>query len=100
MRERDVVKDIRDELGRRGAFAMKYHGTVYGVAGHSDLYGVLPGGRAFFLEVKRPGGRTSKVRLARQKAFRDRAAAAGALTGSAASVAEAVDILGLTEPAG
>lgn len=57
--------------------------------GHSDITGVLRGGRAFFLECKRPG----KEPTANQKGFLDDMAAGGALTGCVHSVDEAKELL-------
>lgn len=38
-----------------GNFYTKYGAEIrIGLKGHSDLYGVKPGGRAFFVEVKTP----------------------------------------------
>lgn len=77
MKEARVVADIRKWLAARGVLVFKYHGSVYGVKGHSDLYGVLPGGRAFFLEVKRPGQAPQPW----QTAFLAQAEKHGAVTG-------------------
>lgn len=59
----DVTKQI---FRRMPKFAMK---------GVSDIVGVLPGGRALFIEVKKPKGYASKF----QKDFLIRASRAGAL---------------------
>jgi hypothetical protein len=50
--------------------------------------GVLP--CVFWIEVKRPGARTSKKRAALQRAFREEAATRGELTATVTSEAEAV----------
>ena len=55
MKESDLILKIRNWLVKNRCLAFKYHGSVYGYKGHSDIYGVLPNGRAFFLEVKLPG---------------------------------------------
>ena len=54
MKESQLVQKIRDWLVQQGVISFKYHGSVYGYRGHSDIYGILPSGRAFFLEVKLP----------------------------------------------
>lgn len=77
MNETSIVKKIRDWLVTEGAMPLKYHGSVYGYTGHSDIYGILPGGRAFFLEVKVPG----KEPTPPQKAFLKLADSYGAITG-------------------
>lgn len=55
MKERDVVHTLKGWLEKRGCLVHKHHGTVFSVLGHPDLYGVAPGGRAIYVEVKRPG---------------------------------------------
>lgn len=59
--------------------------------GHADIGGVLPGGRAFYLEVKRPGEKPTP----KQAKFLARMAKAGALTGVVTSVADVADLLGM-----
>jgi len=60
------------------------------VRGFPDIHGLLLGGRAFYLEVKRPGsGRVSDD----QRAFLDKALGGGAFAGVATSVEEAMQIL-------
>jgi hypothetical protein len=64
-------------------------------AGHSDLTGALrPHGRAYFLEVKRPGWNgPATARELRQSAFLDRQRAAGAIAAFVTSVDEALAVL-------
>jgi len=57
----------------------------FGKKGSSDIIGVLPGGRALFIEVKRPSGGSLS---AAQKEFLGRARMAGALAFEARSVEE------------
>ena len=60
------------------------------VKGFPDIHGLLLGGRAFYIEVKRPGGgRESED----QRRFLDKALGGGALAGVARSVEEAMQIL-------
>ncbi|MGI0024134.1 MAG: VRR-NUC domain-containing protein [Nitrososphaera sp.] len=55
-----------------------------GVPGHSDIAGVLCGGKALFIEVKKPGGKLT----VRQKGFLDDMRQSGALAFSASSTEE------------
>jgi hypothetical protein len=70
---------------RTGA-RLKAMGVLPGVA---DICLVLPGGASAFLELKRPGGRTS----AEQRAFRDSCEASGAGYAIAQTPEEAIDVL-------
>ena len=70
-----VTNPLRKAIEARGHVAMKYHGSVYGVKGHSDIYGFLaPSGRAFFIECKVPG----KKPTPEQAAFLERMERTGA----------------------
>jgi hypothetical protein len=67
---------------RQNTGAVKTPGTTgrdrfvrYGFPGLPDVIGVLPGGRALFIEVKKPGGRVRPE----QRAFLDAATRAGAV---------------------
>lgn len=77
MTETTLVKKIRDWLVQEGCLPLKYHGSVYGYSGHSDIYGVLPDGKAFFLEVKLPGKKPEP----KQVAFLKLVDSYGAVTG-------------------
>lgn len=55
-----------------------------GFPGHSDIAGVLRGGKALFIEVKKPGGKLT----VRQKGFLDDMRQSGALAFSASSTEE------------
>jgi hypothetical protein len=107
-KESDVQRAILDYLKLRGIFAyrMKNEGTFdptchvwrkgTGTPGLPDIGGVLPGGRALFIEVKRPGQRRkdgkfkSGVITDYQKMFIAKAKMAGAVAFVADSV-EAVE---------
>lgn len=67
----------------------KYFVRFNGQLGHSDIAGVLRGGRAFFLEVKRPGEKLT----ADQESFLDDMAAGGAFCACVQSVDEVVACL-------
>ena len=90
MKESDLVKKIRDWLVSEGCLALKMHGSVYSYRGHSDVYGILPGGRAFFLEVKLPGKKPEP----HQVAFLKLADSYGAVTGWCDSLEGAKKLLG------
>lgn len=60
------------------------------VKGFPDIHGLLVGGRAFYIEVKRPGGGRESDD---QRAFLDKALGGGAYAGIARSVEEAMQIL-------
>lgn len=92
--ERGVVARIMSDLKKRpGVVVRKRHGTGMGVAGDPDLYGAV-NGRHFEIEVKRPNDPSSQLtelqacRLLEWKC-------AGAITGVARCVEDALVILGL-----
>lgn len=59
--KRRVTDKIVKWLRENGVVVFKYHGSVYGVVGHSDLYGILLDGRAFFIECKDKDGVVSST---------------------------------------
>lgn len=61
-----------------------------GTVGHSDLYGVRPGGKAFFVEVKTPIGAASKEQLRFVEIMKNEM---GAYAGFARSVEDALKIV-------
>jgi DNA-directed RNA polymerase subunit RPC12/RpoP len=93
-----VVARIMADLKKRpGVVVRKRHGTAMGVAGDPDLYGTIRG-RHFEIEVKRPNDPSSqltKLQTARLLEWN----LAGAITGVARSVEDALAILGLKRPA-
>ena len=85
-----IVKALR---GHPRVVVRKRHGTAMGVAGDADLYGTI-NGRHFEIEVKRPNDPSSQLtelQTRRQLEWK----LAGAITGVARSVDEALAILGL-----
>lgn len=73
-----------------GLFYTKYGGVVHvGTNGESDIDGHRPDGRAFYIEVKRPGEKPRKD----QQEFLDAMAASGAIAGCAHSIEEALGIV-------
>lgn len=92
--EKTVERAIVRALRARGALVIKTHGSAFSGSGCPDLIGVLPGGagRAFGIEVKRPGGgECSALQLRALWSWAERGAAAGV----ARSVGEALAICGL-----
>lgn len=86
--EKTVVKRIIETLNALpGCRAKKHHGSQFGSA-EVDVYGCI-GGRAFFLEAKRPGGKAS---LRQEKLLREWGEA-GAITAVVTSAEEAVAVL-------
>ncbi|HNA25189.1 MAG TPA: hypothetical protein PLI01_00510 [Nitrospira sp.] len=84
MREsRDLIPKLKKHLKETyGASCHKYHGGPFGEAGHADLFGTLPGGRAFYFEAKVPGNTPTQAQLL----FLEKEAALGAVTGVVTSV--------------
>ena len=79
---------IRSLRALPGVVVRKRHGSAWGTAGDPDLYGVV-NGRHFEIEVKRPGGTLTPLQEVRLREW----AAAGALTGVARSVEDALQII-------
>lgn len=54
MKERQLIKQIKEYLGNEGVEVYKYFGSVYGIKGFPDLFGFIPGNPAgiFFIECK------------------------------------------------
>lgn len=91
--EKNVVSLIVQALRKHpGLIVRKRHGTAMGVAGDPDLYGSL-NGRHFEIEVKRPQSpsRLTKLQSQRLREWE----MAGAITGVARSVEDAMAILNL-----
>lgn len=78
---------IRHALEQRypDSWWVKVHGGPFQPAGIPDLMGVVDG-RAVFVEVKRPGGRVSRI----QQLTMMRLASAGAIVAVATSAIEAI----------
>ncbi len=96
-KESVIVLTIKKQLESEGALVFKYHGSVFGVLGHSDLYGCLRGGKFFAIEVKppdwRPRNKQEKNRHETQLAFLKRIKDNGGLAGVARDVNEAMKII-------
>jgi hypothetical protein len=89
-RETAVTRRIMDALRARGHLVRKLHGTVWSTVGDPDLYGARrPDGRAFALEIKRPGEQPTEIQRMRIAEW----AKAGAAAGWATSADEAIAIV-------
>lgn len=91
--EKQIVAEIRQAVQREypGAYTVKIHGSSYQPAGLPDIHVVIPqlGGRAVWIEAKRPGLSPTKL----QAATIERLRAAGAIAFVAHSAAEAIKAL-------
>lgn len=92
--EKYIVARIMAALRKvPGVLVRKRHGTAMGVAGDPDLYGTIRG-RHFEIEVKRlddPASQLTELQTQRLLEWK----LAGALTGVARTVDEALAILGI-----
>ena len=98
--ETNIQNQIRAALSKEGCKVFRCNvGNFYtkwgkeikiGTVGHSDLYGVKPGGKAFFVEVKTPEGEASKEQLNFVKVMKEKM---GAYAGFARSVEDALKIV-------
>lgn len=59
MTEKDIEEYLRLGVKKQGGIAFKF--TSPGNAGVPDRLIVMPGGRIYFVELKRPGGKTSPL---------------------------------------
>jgi hypothetical protein len=90
-----IVRKIMAKLSPL-CLVRKRHGNAFGVKGDPDVYGCLPmthpqwPGRHFEIEVKRPGEKPTPLQTTRLQAWE----AAGAITGTAWNVDDALRILG------
>lgn len=84
-KEKEIQKEIMEWLNNNNVFHYRQNSGVFfingrmiraGVTGISDIVGVLNGGVAFYIEVKKYGGKVSE----NQKSFLERAKNAGAIT--------------------
>lgn len=91
--EKSVVARIVKALKKYPHIVVrKRHGTAMGVAGDPDLYGTIDG-RHFEIEVKRPSDPSSQLTELQTKRLLEWKAA-GAITGVARTVDDALAILG------
>lgn len=86
--EARLQRAIQHELRLRGFWTRKLHGGPFSVAGDPDLLAIRHG-RAYALEVKRPGEVASPIQLRRLEELE----AHGAVVGVVHSVEEAVRLV-------
>lgn len=79
---------FRINVGKGRTFGGRYFDTGVPV-GFSDLFGVMPNGRAFFIEVKTPKGRPSQAQSNFLQAMKDN----GAVAGICRSAEEAINLI-------
>jgi len=87
-RETTIVQAIVRALRKRGAKVIKTHGGPFTPTGTPDLVGCV-NGRAFVLEVKRPGQRPRRIQEHELEQWRK----AGAIAGVVTSVEEALAVV-------
>lgn len=67
--EKDIEKKLRDMVKKLGGHCLKW--TCPGLAGVPDRIVLMPGGRIYFVEVKRPkGGKLSALQIHMHKWLR------------------------------
>ena len=66
--ERDVERALIRAVRKAGGMCLKFVSPGY--AGVPDRLCLLPGGRVFFAEVKRPGGKPRPLQLKRHSELR------------------------------
>lgn len=67
MRERELEKQLIDEVKKRGGMCEKW---VSGTVGWPDRIVILPDGKVAFVEVKRPGEKPRAIQVHRHKQLR------------------------------
>lgn len=72
--EAAITKQIRDYLDVKKIFHVKHWSGPMSHKGIPDIIGVLPGGKALLIEIKREGGKVSEE----QKSFLENARELGA----------------------
>lgn len=66
MRERDIEKYLADSMVELGGVCWKWNGFL----GVPDRICIVPGGEVVFVELKKAGGRLSKIQLHRHNTLR------------------------------
>jgi len=89
--EAAVIRAIKDELTKRGAWVYKTHGSAYSMRGAPDILACYPDGRFVALEVKQPGRRSRATPL--QKYHLRKIREAGGVGAVVTSVEEALDAI-------
>jgi hypothetical protein len=91
--EKTIVAKVIAAARQRGWWAMKTHGSAFGVAGLPDVL-VIKGGRAAWMEVKRPGESPTRIQEHRMREL----AAAGCPVAVVTSAGDAIEFLEGVEP--
>ena len=68
IREREIEVFLRQKIKSAGGLCLKF--VSPGWAGAPDRLCLLPGGKIFFVELKRPGERPRKIQLKRHEELR------------------------------
>ena len=92
IRESTIVAAIKKALTAHGCYVVKIHGGAYQTAGIPDLL-VIYQGRAYMLEVKRPGALASWRQEVEIKKIR-RAGGVAMVVTSASEALEALEAIG------
>lgn len=66
--EKDIEVFLRQKIKSAGGLCLKF--VSPGWAGAPDRLCLLPGGKIFFVELKRPGERPRKIQLKRHEELR------------------------------
>lgn len=82
--EKTIVANVMAQGRALGFWVTKFHGNAYTMSGVPDVL-MVKGGRAFWLECKRPGEEPTKIQLHRMREL----AAAGCPVAVVTSAAEA-----------
>lgn len=69
MNEKTIEKKLAREIGRRGGKALKF--TSPYMTGMPDRLIIMPGGKAYWAELKTTGKKAGPRQLERQKELRD-----------------------------
>lgn len=86
--EKSIVKKIMKQLESDGYFCVKIHGGAFQLAGLPDIL-ALKDGLAAWIEVKRPGGKPTKL----QTAMLQKMQRFGCCAGVATNIEEAMEIV-------
>jgi len=86
--EKAITGAIMGDLSDMGFWVVKIHGGAYQMAGLPDVL-AIKNGRAFWIEVKRPGEKPTPIQLKRMRDLQ----AAGCVVGVATSVQEAREVI-------
>lgn len=87
--EKDILKQIRGWLNWNRVFYWRNIGGLGHPVGLPDIQGILPGGRHFDIEVKKPGHKLTE----HQQRYMDKAQELGALSFVAYSLEDVIDRL-------